>query len=442
MTVPNPGLLWSKTNAPTSSSRTDDIWFASPDLGWAVNSDGQILNTQDGGNSWSVQHQDSSVYLRCVAFSGTKIGWAGTVSGPRRLFSTRDGGAIWTVVDNLPPKPSKICGLAVVDEQVVYASGTNDPNDDPAVLKTVDGGATWTSIDMRPFASLLVDIHFQTRDRGWVVGGKDMVACPGRRPTRDAVKPVVLFTENGGQTWTDLVPNNLKRRCPFGEWGWKIFFLNDAVAFVSLENFLDGAILKSVNGGKTWERLRINDRQRNSNLEGIGFISEQVGWAGGWGDVGFTGGFTSQTMDGGANWDNANEVGFRLNRFRFFGNPVTVGYASGDTVYKYATQPAMAPVPTVAAAPSLLRRVQPALLATGFREPVIDVPQGAGALRVDVWDRFGNHLQVMTEDKPKAGERTVRVDPQAAAAAGLLGNTAVLRVTVDDQVESHLIAID
>jgi photosystem II stability/assembly factor-like uncharacterized protein len=443
MTV-NPGLLWSKTNAPVASSRTDDIWFANPDLGWAVNSDGQIINTTDGGNSWSVQHQDSSVYLRCVQFSGTKIGWAGTVSGPRRLFSTRDGGANWKVVDNLPPKPAKICGLAVVDDKTVYASGSNDPVDDPAVLKTTDGGATWKLIDMTPHASLLVDIHFQTRDRGWVVGGKDMVACPGRRPTRDSVKPVVLFTNDGGATWKDLIPANMKRRFPFGEWGWKIFFLNDTVAFVSLENFLDGAFLKSTDGGMTWERLRINDRQRNSNLEGIGFISEQVGWVGGWGDVSFRGGFTSQTMDGGANWDNANEVGFRLNRFRFFGNPVTVGYASGDTVYKFSTQP-VSPAPLAAApapTPKLLRRVQPAMLAAGFREPVIDVPQGAGALRVDVWDRFGTHLELVNETNPAAGERKVQVDPQAAAAAGMLGNTAVLRVTVDNQVESHLVSID
>src|ERR1700687_3416526 len=93
-------------------------------------------------------------------------------------------------------------------------------------------------------------IHFQNRNRGWVVGGRDVVACPGRRATRDVVRPVVLFTEDGGNTWTDLIPQSAKRRFPLGEWGWKIFFLDDSVAFISLENFLDGAILKSVDGGK------------------------------------------------------------------------------------------------------------------------------------------------------------------------------------------------
>lgn len=440
MTLPNPGLLWRKTGAPTASSRTDDIWFETPESGWAVNSNGQILKTEDGGNTWTIQHEDSSVYLRCIGVSG-KIGVAGCVGGPRRMFSTRDG-AKWREVENLPPKPTKICGVSVVDEKVVFASGTNDPRDDPAVIKTVDGGATWTFIDMRAHASLLVDIHFQTRDRGWVVGGRDMVACPGRRATRDVVKPVVLFTEDGGNTWRDLIPAGAKRRFPFGEWGWKIFFLNDRVVFVSLENFLDGAFLKSVDGGMTWERLRINDRQRNSNLEGIGFISEQVGWVGGWGDFQMQGGFTSQTTDGGHNWDNANEVGFRLNRFRFFGNPVTVGYASGDTVYKYSTQPVPIQPAVETVAPSLPRTVQPALLAAAQGGPVLEVPEGARTMRVDVWDRFGNHLQLLAQDNPEPGVRTLRLKPEDVNNAGLLGNAAVLRVTIDDRVESQMIPLE
>jgi photosystem II stability/assembly factor-like uncharacterized protein len=440
--LPNPGLLWRKTNAPISSSRTDDIWFATPDIGWAVNSNGQILRTDDGANSWTVQLQDTSVYFRCVGFAGLQVGWAGTVSGPRRLFATRDGGAHWTVVGNLPDKPTKICGISVVDEQVMYASGTNDPKDDPAVLRTRDGGTTWDRIDMSAQASLLVDIHFQNHDRGWVVGGRDVVACPGRRATRDVVRPVVLFTEDGGNSWTDLIPQSAKRRFPLGEWGWKIFFLDDSVAFISLENFLDGAILKSVDGGKSWDRLRINDRQRNSNLEGVGFISDDTGWVGGWGDIDFTGGFTSQTPDGGKNWDNANEVGFRLNRFRFFGKPVTVGYASGDTVYKYSTQPAIAaPLVAAAAAPSLVRTVHPGDLPSTGEQFVIEVPRNARSLSATVWDRFGSRVELLSETAPTPGTRTIRWNPDAPGAGNMLGNTGVLRVVIDDVVESHLIAL-
>ncbi|WP_297771283.1 hypothetical protein [uncultured Roseovarius sp.] len=45
-------------------------------------------------------------------------------------------------------------------------------------------------------------------------------------------------------------------------------------------NFLDGAVLRSDDNGASWTRLRINDRQRNSNLEGVGFVDPDTGWVG------------------------------------------------------------------------------------------------------------------------------------------------------------------
>ena len=66
MTTAISNLQWWTTNAPPASSRTDDIWFLDSLTGWAVNSNGQILKTDDGGTSWQEQHR-SNAYLRCVA---------------------------------------------------------------------------------------------------------------------------------------------------------------------------------------------------------------------------------------------------------------------------------------------------------------------------------------------------------------------------------------
>jgi photosystem II stability/assembly factor-like uncharacterized protein len=147
----SPNLQWFATNAPSASSRTDDIWFVDPMIGWAVNSDGKILKTTDGGVSWQQQFQtpivrNRPIYLRSVGFANPLNGWVGTVSEEQRLYHTTDGGATWTIAANLPATaPVKICGLSVVNESVIYASGTNDPADIPArMMKTVDGGATWT----------------------------------------------------------------------------------------------------------------------------------------------------------------------------------------------------------------------------------------------------------------------------------------------------------
>ena len=434
MTTSASALTWRRTNAPLASSRTDDIWFASADVGWAVNSNGNIIKTEDGGRNWVTQHSEPSTYLRCIGFSGTRIGWVGSISPAKRMFATRDG-LNWSAVENLPASPRKVCGISVVDDQVVYASGTNEPRDRPAILTTTDGGAHWDSIDMGAHASLLVDIHFRTRDRGWVVGGRAMAATPGQPVTRAMVQPVVLFTADGGNSWTDLIAD--KSAFPHGEWGWKIFFLNDRVAFVSLENFVDGAILKSVDGGTTWQRLPINDKQDNANLEGIGFISEQIGWVGGWGSADFSAGFTSKTEDGGADWQNANEVGRFLNRFRFIGNPVTVGYASGDTVYKYSGE--AAPSVAAAAAASMMKR---SAGTAGAPLNVVDIPPSTRVLRADVWDRFGNHLEIEHRENPEAGERTIEFDKKAASDAGLIGPAAILRVAVDDRIESQMVPLD
>ena len=56
-------------SAPIASSRTDDIWFADADRGWAVNSNGHILHTPDGGQTWQRQASIRGAYLRCVAFA-------------------------------------------------------------------------------------------------------------------------------------------------------------------------------------------------------------------------------------------------------------------------------------------------------------------------------------------------------------------------------------
>ena len=166
-------LQWRKTNAPQASSRTDDIWFLNPATGWAVNSDGSILKTTDGGTSWSVQHSAPGVYLRCIAFANANVGWVGTLTRTQRLVHTMDGGNTWNVVSPLPGNaPVAVCGLSVVNARVVYASGSNRPKDPPRMMKTTDGGQTWIAWDMAAHASILIDTFFTDELHGWVVGGK------------------------------------------------------------------------------------------------------------------------------------------------------------------------------------------------------------------------------------------------------------------------------
>lgn len=68
-------------------------------------------------------------------------------------------------------------------------------------MKTIDGGQTWASISMAAHANLLIDNFFADDLHGWVVGGKG-----GK--TYDELKPVVLFTADGGKTWENRLENS------------------------------------------------------------------------------------------------------------------------------------------------------------------------------------------------------------------------------------------
>ncbi|MGH3692879.1 MAG: S8 family serine peptidase [Pseudonocardiaceae bacterium] len=428
--------VWRVTNAPVASSRTDDIWFRDPLRGWAVNSNGQILHTEDGFVTWTEQFHDPEVYLRCVGFASDTRGWVGTLSETKRLFETSDGGTTWTAVENLPPlAPSAVCGMSVVDSSVVYASGTNFPNVPPRMMRTIDGGASWQAWDMSAHASLLVDCFFDDVERGFVAGGKSQAA----NPTRANVRAVVLRTEDGGQTWVNTLAG-LEEQLPLGEWGWKIQFLDERVGFVALESFTRGAILKTVDGGASWTRLEINDPQGNANLEGVGFVDENTGWVGGWGSASFEEGFSSATTDGGQNWRNANEIGAFINRFRFFHDPVTVGYASGLTVYRYAAEPL--PVPRHAAPlPHLRLLADNAPRRAAAPLPItVTVPRGAVAMTINIWDRFGAHVRrLLAESPPPAGSRTLEWDGTDEAGHALAAGSFLLRVSVDGHSESQIV---
>lgn len=441
-------LTWRKTNAPIASSRTDDIWFIDPQTGWAVNSDGNILKTTDGGNSWNVQHSSPGAYLRCVGFANANVGWVGTLSPARRLFHTVDGGANWARVSPLPTlAPVAICGISVVNENIVYCSGTNRPNDFPRMMKTIDGGTSWTAWDMSAHASVLIDCFFVDSLHGWVVGGKSSEPTP---TSRDKLKPVVLETNDGGATWVNRLAGQ-EANFPFGEWGWKIQFIGGGVGFVSLENFSDAAILKTIDGGTTWQRIAVNDPQENVNLEGIGFIDEQHGWVGGWGPGGFGGvgspqGFSSATSDGGVTWQSANEIGLFINRFRFFGNPVHVGFASGDTVYKYSSDPLPSPAVGLVAKHDPARAMLPTVQISGQTGAIsipMNVPTGTKRLSLLVWDRFGDDIGcILDEIHPVNGTRVFEWDGTDSRGIALPAGDYIVRLIADDLSASSRIRLE
>jgi hypothetical protein len=267
-------------------------------------------------------------------------------------------------------------------------------------MHTSDGGETWTSIPMAAHANLLIDTYFVDPMQGWVVGGRGGTSY-------DKLKPVIMFTADGGRTWEDRLENS-GIDFPSGEWGWKIDFLTPEIGFVSLENDTAAAILKTIDGGKTWKRIPITDPQKNVELEGIGFINEQVGWVGGWGHGFFDGspdGTTSGTIDGGATWFNANDVGRFINRFRFLKTSPIVGYASGGTVYQCVASDDAGAALLTAAAPQMAE--PPIPRAWDKLNITAEVPKEARRLTVTIFDPRQTLVKVLVDEKsPLPGTRS------------------------------------
>jgi hypothetical protein len=176
------------------------------------------------------------------------------------------------------------------------------------------------------------------------------------------------------------------------------------------------------------------------NLEGVGFVDEQHGWVGGWGSADFKAGSTSETVDGGRTWTDANDIGRFVNRFRFLGRPVTIGYAAGRTVYKYSSEP-VPPRPRETPVTRLLEVGEPAASDRPARIP-LTVPAGAARLTVDVWDRFGDLVrQLVDEPDPAAGARTLEWDVADDAGHPLDPGSFIARVTVDGASESQILQV-
>ena len=82
---------WQTLNANTLSWRFEDMYFIDHNTGWVVDGGGQILNTSDGGQTWTQQYYNSNQYFRSVEFANEQVGFAGTLANGNpnaQLFRT------------------------------------------------------------------------------------------------------------------------------------------------------------------------------------------------------------------------------------------------------------------------------------------------------------------------------------------------------------------
>ena len=197
-----------------------------------------------------------------------------------------------------------------MDNQNGFVVGNNG-----LILETADGGKTWKKkeVNMRPPGAGTGQRPGVPIRPGGVLPGFGAVALYNIYFVNEKIgfitgaRGTILKTENGGKTWnrkmarSEAAGQNVNRR---GGGGIRanlmgIQMISETVGFIAGS---ENTLLKTTDGGETWigssERARVGETR--NNLENILFVSPTIGWViGSYGTI-------LHTTDGGETWNKHN----------------------------------------------------------------------------------------------------------------------------------------
>ncbi len=147
--------------------------------GWAVGMYGQIVRTQDGWHTSTLQDSRASSNFYCVFFWNILKGWVAGVNN--LILGTSDGGHTWRTQYNYQHpilrgiESTCIFDIVFLTELKGWAVGSY------GIHFTVDGGKSWSNLGSKSWG--VSEIAFANETHGWAVG---------------SVKQRSYYTTNGG----------------------------------------------------------------------------------------------------------------------------------------------------------------------------------------------------------------------------------------------------
>ncbi|MEA2483928.1 MAG: hypothetical protein QOC55_1875, partial [Thermoleophilaceae bacterium] len=181
-------LPWSPAGS-SCRRQVESVAFPSAQSGYLLLSDGSLLHTRDGGQSWTARTAipgtaatgaGSAMHPSDVFFTSADAGFVTTGSGI--VYRTTDGATSWSPVAQAP---QHLDSIFFADAQTGFAAGG------ASILRTTDGGATWSQQGVvTPPASV-----------DWIRCGTPLT-CMAATAGGDRL----LRTDDGGDTWTAISP--------------------------------------------------------------------------------------------------------------------------------------------------------------------------------------------------------------------------------------------
>jgi photosystem II stability/assembly factor-like uncharacterized protein len=266
------GERWSHAITPGSADLARICANASGSVIVAVGAQGTILRSTDGGKTWAAARNDTkdTDLLAVVNQTGGRIWIAAGTNG--RILRSSDDGKIWTLVDS----QLKIGFQTLFVDQ--FSQSILIGGDEGLVGFSKDAGVSWqiTAISMPEPVTPVTGFHRF---------GKLLIATSalGR----------FLTSEDDARSW-DLMQASTKA------------FFTDC-AFDPLRKSIvmtghNGDVLRSADGGRTWEGSEISIDGQKNYLSAIRFDANSSSLIA----VG-QGGTVARSIDGGAQWSKASD---------------------------------------------------------------------------------------------------------------------------------------
>jgi photosystem II stability/assembly factor-like uncharacterized protein len=299
------GESWEKLSDPEGVGSTFFMHVLQPDELFVANYT-TLLKTADGGSSWTDITPENVGFISNIFFLDSNHGWVGNRDG--QLFITEDGGLTWEQVMVAEGLEEYVEPL-FVDELNGYASLRED------FYQTSDGGFTWEKIADNAFGNYTDDMMFTDET------GQSIIAT--------SFDNGIYQSTDGGQTWSRTLTgsiNNGLYALPDGQ-AWigsnyrSVFYSSEPGA--TYQNLVPGlraslqeiafwdidrgwavggsSVLKTSDGGDTWEASSLQGFTTENSLQQILVISEQEVWLSGRR-------YVVRTTDGGTTWEELFEI--------------------------------------------------------------------------------------------------------------------------------------
>ena len=282
---------WQVIALPTEANLLDIGFTEDLNHGWVVGTDATLFETTNGGKTWQVRNLelgDQKYRFNSVSFVGQE-GW---ITGePSILLHTTDGGTSWSRIplsNKLPGAPNTILALGPNSAEMTTSLG--------AIYQTSDSGKNWKAL-VQGAVGVIRNISRSEDGKYVAVSAKGSFYStwePGQESwvphNRNSSRRVqnMGFSEDG-RLWMLARGGQLQFSVPedWDNWEEAVYpEKSTSWGFLDLayrtpdEMWLaggSGQLLRSLDGGKTWEKDRAAE-DVPSNLYKIVFLNPEQGF--------------------------------------------------------------------------------------------------------------------------------------------------------------------